>query len=114
MQSIDLHVQQVNEDRYASLGIFIAATLRHASDIDMFLGTFLLHNYKQAQSIILNLGRELQIFEASTNFRVGAADFLRWHEEEMAFLSTAKRKEPDEVTLKFSYVEAMEKVFSIE
>jgi hypothetical protein len=36
MQSIDLHVQEVNEDRYASLGIFIVATLRHASDIDMF------------------------------------------------------------------------------
>ena len=32
----------------------------------------------------------------------------------MAFLSTAKRKEPDEVTLKVSYVEAMEKVVSIE
>jgi hypothetical protein len=36
MQSIDLHVQQVNKDRYASLGIFIAATLHRASDIDMF------------------------------------------------------------------------------
>ncbi len=85
-----------------------------ASDINTFLGTFLLHNYKQAQSIQLNLGQELYIFEASTNFRVGGADFLRWHEEEMAFLSTAKQKEPDGVTLKVSYVEAMEKVLAIE
>jgi hypothetical protein len=32
----------------------------------------------------------------------------------MAFLSTAKQKEPDEVTLKVSYVESMEKVLAIE
>jgi hypothetical protein len=32
----------------------------------------------------------------------------------MAFLSTAKRKEPDEVILKVSYIEAMEKVLGIE
>jgi len=49
-----------------------------------------------------------------TKFHVGVTDFLRWHEEEMAFLSTAKWKEPDEVTLKVLYVEAMEKVLGIE
>jgi len=52
------------------------------------------------------------VFEGSTGF--GAADFLRWHQEEMTFLSMAKRKEPEEVTLKVSYVEAMEKVFAIQ
>jgi hypothetical protein len=83
-----------------------------ASDIDALSGTFLLHNYRQAQSIELNANWELHIFLASTGF--GVADFLRWHQEETAFLSTAKRKEPDEVTLKVSYVEAMEKVFAIE
>ena len=114
MQLIDLHVQQVNEDQYASLGIFMLVLPRRIVPLTSILGTFLLHNYKQAQSIQLNLGRELRIFEASTKFRVGGADFLRWHEEEMAFLSTAKHKEPDEVTLKASYVEAMEKVLGIE
>jgi hypothetical protein len=52
------------------------------------------------------------LFEACTRF--GAADFLRWHQEEMTFLSTARRKEPEEITLKVSYVEALEKVYSIE
>ncbi len=47
-------------------------------------------------------------------FHVGSTDFLHWHEEEMAFLSSAKQKEPDEVVLKVSYVEAMEKVLAIE
>jgi hypothetical protein len=41
-------------------------------------------------------------------------DFLRWHREEISFLSIAKRKEPDETSLKVSYVEALEKVFAIE
>ena len=47
-------------------------------------------------------------------FHVGSTDFLCWHEKEMAFLSSAKQKEPDEVMLKVSYVEAMEKVLAIE
>ncbi len=47
-------------------------------------------------------------------FGVGGADFLHWHEEEMAFLSAAKQKEPDNVALKVSYIEAMEKVLAIE
>ncbi len=42
-------------------------------------------------------------------FHVGSTDFLHWHEEEMAFLSSAKQKEPDEVVLKVSYIEAMER-----
>ncbi len=42
-------------------------------------------------------------------FGVGGADFLHWHEEEMAFLSAAKQKEPDDVMLKVSYVEAMKR-----
>jgi hypothetical protein len=76
------------------------------------LGTFLLNNYKQALGIRLNLGAELNRFEMSMGF--GAVDFLCWHQEEVAFLSTAKRKEPEEITLKVSYVEALETVFSIE
>lgn len=41
-------------------------------------------------------------------------DFLRWHKEETTFLSVAKRKEPEEITVKVSYVEALEKLFAIE
>ena len=44
----------------------------------------------------------------------GAAEFLQWHQEEVAFLSVAKRKEPEEITLKVSYVEALEKYHAIE
>jgi hypothetical protein len=76
------------------------------------LGTFLLNNYKQALAIRLNLSAELNRFEMSMGF--GAVDFLRWHQEEVVFLSAAKRKEPEEITLKVSYVEALENVFSIE
>jgi hypothetical protein len=52
------------------------------------------------------------VFEYQTGF--AAPDFLNWHQEETAFLSVAKRKEPEEMTLKVSYVEAMEKLYKIE
>ena len=80
--------------------------------IDVVLGTFLLNNYKQALTICLNLGAELDWFEMSTGF--GAVDFLHWHQEEVTFLSTAKGKEPEEIMLKVLYVEVLETVFSIE
>jgi hypothetical protein len=60
----------------------------------------------------LNFTQELKVFEAKTTFTT--ADFLRWHEEETKFLAVAKRKEPEELTLKTSYVEAMENYFAIE
>lgn len=112
MQSIDLHVQQVNDDRYASLGMFISVYLGSVWLTDDTLGDFLLQNYKQALKIQHVHRLQLDDFEASTSFT--AADFLRWHQEETAFLSTAKRKEPAETTLKVSYVEALEKVFMTE
>lgn len=71
----------------------------------------MLNNYKQALALRLNLGAELNRFEMAMGF--GAMDFLRWHQEEVAFLSAAKRKEPEEITLKVSYVEALETVYSI-
>ena len=72
---------------------------------------FLLQNYKQALSIQRDVGQELQVYKAEMGF--GAAEFLRWHQEEMDFLSSAKRKEPDELALKVSYVEALENFFAI-
>ena len=51
------------------------------------------------------------MYEAETGFGVPA--FQRWHREEMDFLSTATRKEPDGLTLKVSYVEALENFFAI-
>jgi hypothetical protein len=75
------------------------------------IGTSLLNNYKQALAICLHLGAKLNRFEMSMGF--GATDFLYWHQKEVAFLSTAKRKEPEEITLKVSYVEALETVFSV-
>ncbi len=84
----------------------------YSTHIDIVLGTFLLNNYKQALAIHLNLGAKLNQFEMSMGF--GAMDFLHWHQEEVAFLSTAKRKEPEEIMLKVSYIEALETVFSIE
>jgi hypothetical protein len=112
MQSIDLHIQQVNEDRYASLGVFISVCFGSVSLTDTTLGDFLLQNYKQALKIQLVHRLQLEQFEASTGFT--AADFKRWHQEESIFLSLAKRKEPEETTLKVSYVEALEKEFMLE
>jgi hypothetical protein len=43
-----------------------------------------------------------------------AVDFLRWHQEETTFLTIAKRKEPEGTTLKVSYVEALQKLFTLE
>ena len=60
----------------------------------------------------VNLGQELQTFKALTGF--AAADFLRWHQEETMFLSVAKRKEPEGTTLKVLYVEALQKLFTLE
>ena len=113
MQSIDLHIQQVNKDRYASLGTIILApyAMDLLSNISTLSGMFLLQNYKQALSIQLDIGQELRAYKAKTGF--GAAEFLRWHQEEMDFLSTAKRKEPDELALKVSYVNALETFFTI-
>jgi hypothetical protein len=76
------------------------------------LGDFLLQNYKQVLKIQIIHRQQLDQFEASTHFT--AADFLLWHAEETTFLSLAKRKEPEETTLKVSYVEALEKVFMVE
>ena len=52
------------------------------------------------------------MFKALTGF--AAADFLHWHQEETMFLSVAKRKEPGEITLKVSYVDALQKLFTLE
>lgn len=112
MQSIDLHVQQVNADRYASLGMFTSTSFGNISLTNDSLGDFLLQNYKQALKVQHVNRLQLDDFEASTSFT--EVDFLRWHEEETTFLSVAKRKEPEEITLKVSYVEALEKVLMIE
>ena len=79
---------------------------------DTNLGDFLLQNYKQALNIQLVHRLQLEQFEVSTGFT--AADFKRWHEEESTFLSLARRKEPEETTLKVSYAEALEEVFMLE
>jgi hypothetical protein len=79
---------------------------------DRSAGNFLLQNYKQSLDTQVNLGQELQTFKASTGFT--AADFLRWHREETTFLSVAKRKEPDDTTSKVLYVEALQKLFTLE
>ena len=60
----------------------------------------------------LNFSQELEIFAAQMGCT--AADFLHWHEEETVFLSVAKRKEPEELTLKVSYVKALQKYFKTE
>ena len=83
-----------------------------AADAASLTGNFLLQNYKQALDTLENLRRELHVFETSTKF--SATDFLRWHEEEATFLSVAKRKEPDLLAMKVSYVEAMENLFEIQ
>jgi hypothetical protein len=77
----------------------------------MFSGMFLLQNYKQAFTVQRDVEQELRVYKAQTGF--GADDFRRWHEEEMDFLSIAKKKESDRLALKVSYVEAMENFYAI-
>jgi hypothetical protein len=55
---------------------------------------------------------ELCLFKSMTGFSL--MDFQCWHQEEMDFLSLARWKEPKEMSLKVSYVEALEKVVAIE
>ena len=43
-----------------------------------------------------------------------AMDFQHWHKEETAFLLVAKRKEPNVLAIKVSYVEAIENLFKIQ
>jgi len=86
--------------------------LYHTADAANSSGNFLLQNYKQALDTLGNLRQELHIFKTSTNF--SAMDFQCWYEEETAFLSVAKRKEPDVLMIKVSYVEAMENLFEIQ
>jgi hypothetical protein len=85
--------------------------LCHFAYADSSAGNFLLQNYKQALDTQVNLGQELQMFKALTGF--AAADFLHWHQEETMFLSVAKWKEPEGTTLKVSYVEALQKLFTL-
>jgi len=86
--------------------------LCHVAHADSSAGNFLLQNYKQALDTQVNLGQELQMFKALTGFTT--ADFLCWHQEETTFLSIAKWKEPDGTTLKVSYVDALQKLFTLE
>ena len=91
---------------------FYSSILCRFAHADSSAGNFLLQNYKQALDTQVNLGQELQTFKALTGF--AAADFLRWHKEETAFLSVAKWKEPAEITVKVSYVDALEKLCILE
>jgi hypothetical protein len=86
--------------------------LCHVAHADSSAGNFLLQNYKQALDTLVNLGQELQTFKALIGFTM--VDFLHWHQEETTFLSIAKQNEPDGTTLKVSYVEALQKLFTLE
>jgi len=86
--------------------------LCHFAHADSSAGDFLLQNYKQALNTQVNLGQELQTFKALTGF--AAADFLHWHQEETKFLSIAKWKEPEGITLKVSYVDTLQRLFILE
>jgi hypothetical protein len=99
---------KINTHHLVCLFLILNCTADAASST----GNFLLQNYKQALDTRANLLRELHIFEKSTKFI--ATDFLRWHKEETAFLSTLQRKEPDVLILKVSYVEAMECLFELQ
>jgi len=79
---------------------------------DSSAGNFLLQNYRQALDTQVNLGQELQTFKASTGFAV--VDFLHWHQEETKFFSVTMRKEPKGITLKVAYVDALQRLFTLE
>lgn len=86
-QAIDLHFQQWDADKYEALG------------------TFIYNNYKQALTIICeveDLLRQLHELKKTTE-----ADFLTWHQEEIAYLDGLKQ-EPETETLSIAYVEALD------
>lgn len=87
-QAIDAHFQHWDSDKYANLGSFIR------------------NNYRQALTLIEELGdvlRQLRtLYPEATN-----KTLLGWFMEETAYLADLT-KEPEEDTLKLAYVDALE------
>lgn len=87
IQAIDAHFHQWDWDKYCNMGSFIR------------------NNYRQALTLIEELGDVLAQLHA-----LNGADekkLLGWFIEETEYLASLT-KEPEEVTLKVSYVEALE------
>jgi hypothetical protein len=70
-----------------------------------YLGTFLLQNYRQALKIIRDDGADLKLLAA----RLGTTpdDYVRYLKEEKAYLE-GLRIEPEDVTLRLEYLEALQ------
>ncbi|KAI0261896.1 hypothetical protein BC834DRAFT_845384 [Gloeopeniophorella convolvens] len=63
--------------------------------------------HPSAYDLQRTLSHELVTFYQSTAYR--PSDFIAWQEEEAAFLASAKRKEPVQISLEVAYIEALEK-----
>jgi hypothetical protein len=68
-------------------------------------GNFILNNYKQAVTMILEYVIELEAFACTFGFQ--AQDFESWHAEEFEYLKNLMH-EPGEDILNISYVEALQ------
>ncbi|KAI0323448.1 hypothetical protein GY45DRAFT_1349791 [Cubamyces sp. BRFM 1775] len=78
MQSLDLHFQQWDEDKYAELG------------------NFLLNNYKQCLRIIAE--NTVEVAQLTTELKIEEGVFREWLEQEKTFLS-GLREPPEEQVL---------------
>jgi hypothetical protein len=104
LQFIDLQFDQWDKDKYAELsnspGFFFYTTNDH------FLGNFLLNNYKQALSIIINHRKDIDALKEVLP-RLRDEDFIQWRIEELHYLKTLQvRPEFDEKVVE--YVAALE------
>lgn len=87
LQAIDMLVRQWDEDKYLALG------------------TFLLNNYRQAKTIVVEYTDLLN--QQMRKYNIAEADFAHWLEEEKSHL-VGLTHEPEEDTLGVAYVEALQ------
>lgn len=82
------------------------------SKLTLRLGTFILQNIKQAHRIIVeNIGAVNLFLE-----RPGVSEeaIRSWINEELEFLKTTTRKEPEEQTVLVEYAKSLEKLWEAE
>ncbi|KIY47136.1 hypothetical protein FISHEDRAFT_45879 [Fistulina hepatica ATCC 64428] len=87
-QQIDEYIRFNDKDKYASIGIFLYS------------------NYRQALRTIRDEG--LQLLQLSKQYKLKAADYEQFLEEERAYLKNLQ-KEPADVTQRCEYMELLQK-----
>jgi hypothetical protein len=100
-QFLDLHFQQWDEDKYAELSM--SPSLCENWNL-IFIGNFLLDNYRQALRIIATHTPEVEALK--DRLKISNEGIEGWRAEEIKFLQELK-EEPESRELEVSYVQAL-------